>query len=280
MLNNECVGLKMERSWKCEPRDYMLYALGVGAKEDELNYIYEKNLKVIPTFATLIYNLTEDCPYMNSVKDKTGILHASNELELYHPLPSEGGNFRYEQKIAAVYDMGDRGAQVISQSDLYGEDGTLLARSRDTEYSRKDGNWGGKPRPADTFPVIPEREPDIQCHDHIAKGQNFLYRLSGDYYPLHADPQVAENYGFKEPIMHGLATYGYICRMAVKELFPGEPERMVSMKGRFKNPLYSDVDITLQIWKMDEGKIYYRLIDDSTGKIVVDKGEICWKVNK
>ena len=68
--------------------------------------------------------------------------------------------------------------------------------------------------------------------------------------------------------------------MAVKELFPGEPERMVSMKGRFKNPLYSDVDITLQIWKMDEGKIYYRLIDDSTGKIVVDKGEICWKVNK
>lgn len=279
MITNDCIGKFMEKEWDCTFKDYILYALGVGASEKELEYIYEKNLKVIPTIATLPYNLSlEDNPYLAYVSDRSGILHASNELKLYHPLPEKGGKLKYRQTLIAAHDMGEKGAQFVSQSDLFDEEGTLLASSIDTEFSRFDGGWGGPARPTDTFPRIPEREADLVVTDHIAKGQSYLYRLSGDYYPLHADPEYAKSYGFKEPILHGLCTYGYICRMAIGALIPGEPERLTGMKGRFKNPVYTGIPISLHLWKAEEpGKAYYRLIDDSTGKIVVDRGELCWK---
>ncbi|MDX9821129.1 MAG: hypothetical protein RBT20_04285, partial [Syntrophales bacterium] len=51
-LNMDAIGKKLgpltkRYDWK----DVVLYALGVGAGFDELDYVYEKNLKVIPSFS-------------------------------------------------------------------------------------------------------------------------------------------------------------------------------------------------------------------------------------
>ena len=51
-LNMDAIGkkigpIKKEYNWK----DVILYAIGVGAGVEELDYTYEKNLKVIPSFS-------------------------------------------------------------------------------------------------------------------------------------------------------------------------------------------------------------------------------------
>jgi len=277
MFHLDQIGTQIEQTWVCTPRDYMLYALGVGATSASLDYIYEKNLKIIPTFATLPVTMhVDDTVYMKLISEPSGTLHAANELTLYHPLPREGGTFRYTQTVENLYDMGDKGSQLIFRTDLYDETGTLLASSRDTEYSKFDGNWNGPPRPADTFPQIPDRDPDLVITEHVPQGQPHLYRLSGDYFPLHIEPEFAAKYGFERPILHGLCSYGYICRMAIEALFPGQPERLTGMKGRFKNPSYDDVNFCLHLWKTAPGQACYRLLDADTGKIIVDRGQICW----
>lgn len=279
MVINESIGKSIIKEWNVSFKDYILYALGVGTamEKNNLRFIYEKDLQIIPSFASLAYNLTDENPYMQVVKDHLGMLHASNELEILHPFPSAGGRLKFRQTLADVYDMGDKGAQFVSVTEVFSEDGTLLSRAKDIEFARGEGGFGGKPRPADTFPVIPDRDPDVYRKDRIPDGQYYLFRLCGDYYPLHADPEFARAYGFKAPIMHGLATYGYACRMAMEELFPGEAERMTSIKGRFKNPVYAGVQIGLKIWRDGAGRALWQLVDESTGRIVIDKGEICWK---
>jgi acyl dehydratase len=62
--------------------------------------------------------------------------------------------------------------------------------------------------------------------------------LSGDYNPIHVDPEVAERAGFGRPILHGLCTMGIAVRAAVDELADGVPERIRSVSVRFTKPVY------------------------------------------
>ena len=278
MFNLDMIGTQTAQHWDCSFRDYILYALGVGMSPDNLDYVYEKGLKILPTFATLPVTMrVEETVYMQLIAEPSGTLHASNELTVYHPLPKEGGSFRYTQTVENLYDMGDKGGQLIFRTDLYDEAGTLLASSRDTEFSKFDGNWDGPPRPADTFPKIPDREPDLVVTEPVPYGQATLYRLCGDYFPLHIEPEYAQKYGFERPIMHGLCSYGYACRMAVQALFPNQPERLTNIRARFKNPTYDGVTFSLHIWNMAPGQAYFRLIDEDSKKVILDKGEVCWK---
>jgi acyl dehydratase len=103
--------------------------------------------------------------------------------------------------------------------------------------------------------------------------QPLLYRLTGDFFALHVDPDFAKASGFEKPIMHGLCTFGFACRALMKSLIPGEPERTTRIACRFTRPLYPGEPIRTLIWKTEEGKALWRVLHAGTSQTLIDNGE-------
>jgi NAD(P)-dependent dehydrogenase (short-subunit alcohol dehydrogenase family)/acyl dehydratase/putative sterol carrier protein len=168
-----------------------------------------------------------------------------------------------------------RAALIVGQIDTYHSDGQKLYTNVVTLFSRLDGGFSGEPGPVETF-EFPDREPDFEELAHPSPDQPLVYRLSGDTFALHVDPDFARMSGFEGPIMHGLCTLGFACRAAVKHLFPGEPERLTRFRNRFSRVLYPGEPIKTQIWKLEEGLALFRTVNAETGKAVLDRGVVEW----
>jgi acyl dehydratase len=97
--------------------------------------------------------------------------------------------------------------------------------------------------------------PDFSISDKVADNQAAIYRLSGDFNPLHLDPEAAKRGGFDKPILHGLCTYGFATRAIVNGLLEGDVERLKEFKARFSDPVYPGDTLTTRGWKVDGGYI-------------------------
>jgi NAD(P)-dependent dehydrogenase (short-subunit alcohol dehydrogenase family)/acyl dehydratase/putative sterol carrier protein len=275
-LNLDAIGKKIgpltkSYTWK----DPVTYALGVGAGFSELQYCYEKDLKVLPSFS--IVTLYDFMPLLADVSkvNLAGILHAEQELIFHHPIPPEG-TLTTEGTIAHYYDRGkDKGAFIVGEFETRHSNGQKLYTSIATVLARLDGGFGGEKPPKEEA-HFPERAPDVEVPDNPATDQPLFFRLSGDIFPLHVDAEFAKMAGFDKPIMHGLCTHGFACRAVIQTLFPGEPERMTRFKVRFSRPLYPGTPIKTQIWKEEVGKAFFRTINAETGEVVMDRGIVEW----
>ena len=237
-----------EYDWK----DVVLYALGVGAGFDELDYVYEEKLKVIPSFsvASVLDAIFEVGAVANI--DPTGVLHGEQDTIFHAPIPTSG-TFSTEGAVTAMYDKGaGKGALVIAEAETYHSNGQKLFTNIFTVFGRKDGGFGGEPGPAEQV-EFPDRDPDFEEAAQPSADQPLLYRMSGDTFALHVDPEFAKLSGFEKPIMHGLCTHGYACRALIKNLFPGQPEKMSRLRVRFSRTLYPGMPIKTQIWKIEDG---------------------------
>jgi NAD(P)-dependent dehydrogenase (short-subunit alcohol dehydrogenase family)/acyl dehydratase/putative sterol carrier protein len=275
-LNLDAIGKKIgpltkEYTWK----DVVLYALGVGAGFDELEYCYEQNLKVIPSFSIAsVFEFLQQVG-VDSNADLSGILHGGQDIIFHSPIPTEG-KLTTEGAITHMYDKGaDKGALVVAEAETFHSNGQKLFTNIFTIFSRKDGGFGGDPGPSEKL-EFPDRPPDFEEQANPSPDQPLLYRLSGDMFMLHADPEFAKASGFEKPIMHGLCTHGYACRALVKHLFPGEPERMSRLQVRFSRTLYPGESVTTQIWKMEEGRGLFRTLNAQKGDVVIDQGIVEW----
>ncbi|MDJ0856403.1 MAG: SDR family NAD(P)-dependent oxidoreductase [Desulfobacterales bacterium] len=271
-LNLEALGKPLgpvtnDYDWK----DAVLYALGVGAGFDEIEYTYEKNLKVLPSFSiAAVFNFFPLFSAEANV-NLAGILHGEQELIFHQPIPPEG-TLTTRGCLTDFYDKGkDKGALVVGQSDTWHSNGKKLFTSRLTLFSRLDGGFGGENAPPQTL-VMPERDPDFEVEDAPTRDQPLLYRLSGDIFQLHVDQEFAELAGFEKPIMHGLCTHGFACRALIKRLVPGRPERVRRMNCRFSKPLYPGDPIKTQIWKESDGRALWRVVNARSGETVIDLG--------
>jgi len=257
-------------------RDFVLYALGVGAGFEDLEYVYEDRLKVLPSASiTTIYHFFTDFMVRSGV-NLAGILHGEHELILHSPIPPAGGEFTSEGRITAMHDKGPgKGALVIGEIDTCHPDGQRLFTNVVTLFSRLDGGFGGSPGPQVEF-SLPDRPPDFEEDAHPSANQPLLYRLSGDTFALHVNPDFAQASGFTGPIMHGLCTHGYACRAVIKHLFPGEPERLVRFSNRFTRALYPGTPIKTQIWQTGDGEAVFRTLNADNGDVVIDRGLVQW----
>ncbi len=271
-LNLEALGKPLgpvtkDYSWK----DAVLYALGVGAGFDEIEYTYEKDLKVLPSFSmAAVFNFF---PLFSTEANinLAGVLHGEQELVFHQPIPAEG-TLTTSGHLTDFYDKGqDKGALVVGVSDTRHSNGKKLFTSRLTLFARLDGGFGGENAPPQTL-VMPDRPPDYEVADAPTRDQPLLYRLSGDIFPLHVDQEFAEMAGFERPIMHGLCTHGFACRALIKSLVPGRTERVRRMNCRFSKPLYPGDPIKTRIWKDGAGRALWQVVNERTGDTVIDFG--------
>ena len=286
-LNRSVIGTTtgpqtFEYTW----RDCAIYALGVGAGPDEMEYLDEDGLKVIPSFGVVPYWGTFGINPPRAIPtpinctmglDRQGSLHMAHKLVLHKPIDPMGGKLTFEDSVVELYDRGP-GKGCVMRTDLsaYDEKGEkVFSNIGDTLFAVYQAP-DSPPFPKSST-VIPERAPDYVCPDYIAPNQNLLYRMSGDTNRLHVDQKEAHKQGFDRPIMQGLCSFGYACRMAVRELIPHAPERMTSMEAQFRSPLFPDTKVELHIWKGQDGLAYFRMLAPEKKQIVLEKGCFMWK---
>lgn len=233
-------------------RDAMLYALGVGfgadpMDEGQLPFVYEKDLHVAPTFP-LVLGIPPNW-VRESGLDYARIVHGEQSIEIHAPIPSEG-EVEGSLRITGVIDKGEgKGALVYAERVLTNRVTSMkLATLRQTIFARGDGGIGGPAIQQPPVHALPEREPDGVCTMPTVAQQALIYRLSGDYNPLHADPTVAAAVGFERPILHGLATFGIAGHALLKSVCGYDPGRLTAMSGRFTAPVFPGETLETDYW--------------------------------
>ena len=270
-LNKAAIGKKLgplrkEYGW----RDVILYALGVGSGFHEPDFTYEKRLKVIPTFSiAMIFDFFREVAAASNI-NVAGVLHVGQDIVFHKPIPPSG-TMTTEGMITNYYDKGKKGALVVAESETSHWSGERLFTSTITLFGRLDGGFGGDNAPHETM-EYPDRKPDFIVEARPSPDQPLIYRLSGDTFELHVDPEFARMVGFEKPIMHGLCTYGFACRALMSSLTPGQPEGVKRISCRFLEALYPGEPISTLIWKRGAGTALWRTVNAATGNIVIDRG--------
>jgi 3-hydroxyacyl-CoA dehydrogenase/3a,7a,12a-trihydroxy-5b-cholest-24-enoyl-CoA hydratase len=253
-----------------DERDLAIYALGVGAARNplddkELKTVYEMHgdgFVALPTFAVTppLKVMMEEAkkgakaPGLNYGFDR--VLHGEQYLEVKRPLPPRA-KLTHKAKIKDIFDKGKH-ALVVQAVTTYDETGQELFYNEFTTFVRGAGGWGGERGPSAEVNVPPDREPDAEVTEKIPENQALLYRLSGDWNPLHADPSFARAFGFDRPILHGLCTFGYAARHVISKFAPnGDPRFFKSIKVRFAEPVFPGETVRTEMWKEGD-KIVFR----------------------
>ena len=286
MLDESAVGLNMHERFSYSWRDIILYHLSVGAQQEELDYVYEKNLKVLPSFGVIPASATFGTdPYHENVVmpisvikglRTDGSLHMDSKLFIYKPIPT-GATLDIEKVISAVYDRGEgKGAKINVDLIARDREGEKLFSTTMGYLNRWYGGFGGPPVPHSDI-RIPDREPDYSMDGKFPMNANLLYRLTGDTYNLHVDPDFAKKAGFNGPIIHGLCSLGYACRMMISALIPGEPERVTSLENQFRTVAYPGEAFCVNVWRTADGEAVFRMVKLSDGKPILDYGRMRWK---
>lgn len=233
--------------------DVILYALGVGAgvpatDPNELEYTYEKNLKVLPSFTTVARSgaAANFFDVEGLEFNRAMMLHGEQEVEIHKTLPPET-ELRGQTRIADIYDKG-KAALLLLETAVTDGDGDALYTNRMSLFLRGEGGFGG-PKGPETTSGKPEREPDGVIESTTLPQQALLYRLNGDKNPLHADPEFAAKGGFDTPIIHGLCSYGIVCKAIVDGVLGGDPTRVAKYSARFRGVAFPGETYLTSYWK-------------------------------
>jgi acyl dehydratase len=249
-----------------EQDDVILYHLGVGAgvpatDANELEYTYEKSLKVLPSFGVVPVFASMGASLFNVEGLKfnpTMLLHGEQDIEIHRPLPT-AAQLESQVRIAGIYDKG-KAALVVLEVATQEQGGAPLFTNRFSLFLRGEGGFGGprgpegEPGAAGHGPAreAPARAADLTVESKTLPQQALLYRLSGDKNPLHADPGFAKMGGFDTPILHGLCSFGIVCKAAVDHALAGDVAKVARYQARFAGVFFPGETMVTSIWR--EGK--------------------------
>ncbi|WP_173911305.1 peroxisomal multifunctional enzyme type 2 [Acinetobacter sp. Marseille-Q1618] len=276
---------KLEIESSYDERDLSLYALGIGAAQNpldssELAYVYElgSEFQAFPTYGVM--------PQMNAMLEmaKQGVtlpgmnygfdrvLHGEQYTEIKRPLPPHA-KLQHTFTLKSAYDK-DPNAVVTFAISSKDESGEELIYNEMTAFVRGAGGWGGERGDSVEINVAPNREPDAVVEEKTDVNQTLLYRLSGDWNPLHADPAFAKAFGFDRPILHGLCTFGFSGRHVIKAFSNNDGRYFKSIKVRFAKSVYPGDTLVTKMWKESDTKIIFETWVKERNEIVIKNAAI------
>ncbi|MCH2170725.1 MaoC family dehydratase N-terminal domain-containing protein [Myxococcota bacterium] len=233
--------------------DVILYHLGIGAGNpptdaNELEYTYEKNLKVLPTFAVVARSGggggLRGLPGLEF--NPAMLLHGEQSVVVHRPLPTSA-KLRGKTRIKDVYDKG-KAALVVLENEVSDDSGELLYTTGMSLFLRGEGGFGGPSGPK-VSNEKPDRAPDGVVETRTLPQQALLYRLCGDKNPLHADPEFAKAGGFDQPIIHGLCSYGHTCKAIVDHVLGGDVTKVKGYEARFRGVGFPGETYVTSYWQ-------------------------------
>jgi len=266
-----------EGSWNKD--QVILYHLGIGAgvpqtDPRELSYTYEKNLKVMPSFGVIpVFGSLGGIATVPGLAGEFNfmlLLHGEQDIEVRKPIPTDA-KVKTSGKVAGLYDKG-KAALCILETETKDESGDVLFVNRFSLFLRGAGGFGGEAGPK-AGNVAPERAPDYVVESPTLPQQALLYRLSGDKNPLHADPEFAKMGGFDKPILHGLCSYGIVCKAAVDHAIGGDTAKVARYQARFAGVVFPGETIVTSLWN-EGGKILIAAKTKERGTPVISNAAI------
>ncbi|KAI4468548.1 dehydrogenases short chain [Holotrichia oblita] len=261
-------------------KDLILYALGVGASlanESDLRFLYEndENFSPLPTYFV--------CPaltamFMSKNSAATAIpgkevslekiLHGEQYLEILGDM-KPSGRLTTKVEVAEVLDKGS-GALIVSNIDSYDEAGNLIVRNQVASFAIGAGNFGG-PRTGSKLVACvskPTGSPDMVLTYKTTVDQAALYRLSGDFNPLHIDPNLAALGGFEKPILHGLCSLGVSVRLILAAYADSDVSLFKAVKVRFTKPVVPGQTLKVHMWRKGNRIIFETLVSETNATVI------------
>ncbi|KAL2756888.1 hypothetical protein ACRALDRAFT_1075670 [Sodiomyces alcalophilus JCM 7366] len=280
---------RQEVSWV--KRDVLLFANTIGCTADELHFLYElhPDFKVFPTYSLILpfkgtsqevidFYAAQKAVQIPGVPefDSRRVVDGQRKIEFFKPLPptSAGRKFEVRTKVIGVYDKGRPGSVVETQVDV-------VDAANDEVYSRVigsaffigQGNWGGPKGPAtQNFPPPKNRKPDVTFVQETNAQSALLYRLNGDYNPLHATPEPGEKMGFGGAIMHGLYSWNATAHGLLKALGGSDPANIKEYQARFASPVMPGDKLVTEVWRTGDIKDGW---EEIRFQVKVEGGKVC-----
>jgi acyl dehydratase len=255
--------------------DSIIYAVGLGygtrpLDSQHLRFVYEEGIQSVPSMCVVLgypgFWLRE--PQLGA--DWVRMLHAEHYFEVHQPLPADG-TINSTHRLIAVNDKGpEKGALVYVEKKLTDRTGAMLATVRQTLFLRGDGGCGDFGVPPTEASALPQRVSDKTLSIETYPNSALLYRLNGDWNPIHADPKIAAAAGFDRPILHGLCSMGLATRAVIECFCGGDPLGLRSMFVRFSKPVIPSDTVKFEFYS-GSSSVSFRAVATERDVVVLDR---------
>jgi acyl dehydratase len=265
-------------------RDLLLYSMGIGATDLRWAYENDGDFAAFPTYPLVLLfkgdsedvvsfpspAMMEGPPLPPLPGIKVG-LDGERYVEMIRPLDPEGSEITMKSRLIGIHKRGT-GASVeteVIMSDAKGPvyrlvSGAFLVGAKDFKDSGSTNSEAV---------AVPKRNPDKEVEVKISETMPLLYRLSGDYNPLHVEEGLAQMSGFEAPINHGLCTFGISCHQVLKHMLDNDPAKFKAIKGRFASPVLPGQTIVVKMWQ-EKDRIIFTTTVKETGKVCINNSYV------